>query len=144
VTNSSFVLAIGCLLGHTTTVPRQKSTAPDDAPERLTALSHQLQSVISRLQDRLQPGQVEEGTTLEASGLAPSAGAGVCSRCDKRWKETWAVLDSCKDAALLVLTKEKEGAESLRGLCRKFCLGSREGAVTLVCEGLNPTTTFEC
>jgi hypothetical protein len=94
-------------------VPRKRTTSPDDAPQRLTALYNQLQGVMPLLQDLLQPGKVEEGTALYASGPSPSADAGSRYRFEKRGKESWAVLDSRKGDALLVLTKYKKGAEAL-------------------------------
>ena len=82
-------------------------------PERLTDLYNQLQGVMSLLRDIVQPGKVEEGTALYASGSSPPADAGSRYRFEKRGKESWAVLDSRKGDALLALTKYKKGAESL-------------------------------
>jgi hypothetical protein len=108
-----FFLVIVCPLGHNTSVPRKRSKAPDDAPERLTALYHQLQGVMPLLRDIVQPGNVEEGTALYASSPSPSADAGSRYRFEKRGKESWAVLDSRQGDALLALTKYKKGAEAL-------------------------------
>jgi hypothetical protein len=108
-----FFLAIVCPLGHNTTVPRKRSTSPGDAPECLTALYNQLQGVMPLLRDIVQQGIVEEGAALSASGPSPSSDAGARYRCEKRGKESWAVLDSRKGDALLALTKYKKGAESL-------------------------------
>ena len=65
------------------------------------------------LRDIVQPGTGEEGAALSAPGSSPSADAGRRSRCEKRGKESWAVLDSRKGDALLALTKYKKGAETL-------------------------------
>ena len=102
-----------CSIGHKTSVPRKRTTSPDYAPERLTALYHQLQGVMPLLRDIVHPEKVEEGTALYASGPSPSADAGSRYRFEKRGKESWAVLDSRKGDALLALTKYKKGAESL-------------------------------
>ena len=94
-------------------MPRKRSKSPDYTPERLTDLYHQLQGVVSLLRDLVQPGKVEEGTALYASGSSPSADAGPRYRFEKRGKESWAVLDGRQGDALLALTKYKKGAESL-------------------------------
>jgi hypothetical protein len=65
------------------------------------------------LRDILQPGKVEDGAALYASGPSPSAEGGSRYRFEKRGKESWAVLDSHKGDALLALTKYKKGAEAL-------------------------------
>jgi hypothetical protein len=65
------------------------------------------------LRDIVQPETVEEETALSASGPSPSADAGARSRCEKREKGFWAVLDSRKGEVLLALTKEKKGTASL-------------------------------
>jgi hypothetical protein len=59
-----FFLAIVCPIGHNTSVPRKSNNARDDAPERLTALYHQLQGVMPLLQEMVQAANVEEGTAL--------------------------------------------------------------------------------
>ena len=86
-------------------MPRKRNKAPDYAPERLTALYHQLQGVMPLLRDIVQPEKVEEGTALYASGPSPSADAGARYRCEKRGKESWAMWDSRKGDVLLALTK---------------------------------------
>ena len=82
-------------------------------PERLSDLYNQLQGVMPLLRDIVQPGKVEEGTARYASGPSPSADAGSRYRCEKRGKESWAVLDSRQGDALLALVKYKKGAASL-------------------------------
>jgi hypothetical protein len=94
-------------------VPRKRSKSPDYTPERLTALYNQLQGVMPLLRDIVQPGKVEEGTPLYASGPLASPDTGSRYRFEKRGKESWAVLDSRQGDALLALTKYKKGAESL-------------------------------
>jgi hypothetical protein len=94
-------------------VPRKRSKALDDAPERLTALYNPLQDVMPLLRDIVQLRNVEEGTALYAASPSPSADAGARYRFEKRGKESWAVLDSRKGDALLALTKYKKGAEAL-------------------------------
>ena len=61
----------------------------------------------------MQPGTGEEGTPLSAPGASPFSDAGRRSRFEKRGKASWAVLDRRKGDALLALTKEKKGAETL-------------------------------
>jgi len=106
-------LALVYPLGHTVAVPRQRSTCPGYDPACLTALYHQLQDIMPLLRDIVQPGTGEEGALLSAPGSSPSADADRRSRCAKRGKVSWAVRDSRKGDALLALTKEKKGAETL-------------------------------
>ena len=77
-----------CSIGHKTSVPRKRTTSPDYAPERLTALYHQLQGVMPLLRDIVQPEKGEEGTALYAAGSLPPAETGARSRCEKRRKES--------------------------------------------------------
>ena len=111
--DARFFLANVCPIWHNTSVSRKRSTSPDDASERLTTLYNQLQGVMPMLRDIVQPGKVEEGTALYASGPSPSADASPRYRFEKRGKESWAVLDSRKGDVLLALTKYKKGAEAL-------------------------------
>jgi hypothetical protein len=94
-------------------VPRQRSTSPGYAPERLTALYNQLQGVMPLLQDILQSGEVEEGAAFSTPGSSLSSDAGPRYRFAKRGKASWAVLDSRQGDALLTLRKYKKGAETL-------------------------------
>ena len=94
-------------------MPQKRRISLDDAPERLTALYHQLQGVLPLLRDMMQPGTVEEGTALYTPGSVPSSDAGPRYRFEKRGKESWAVLDSRQGDALLALAKYKKGAEAL-------------------------------
>jgi hypothetical protein len=94
-------------------VPRKRSTSPGAAPERLTALYHQLQGVIPLLQDLVQPGDIKEGAARSTSGSSLSPEAGPRYRFEKRGKASWTVLDRRQGDALLALTKYKKGTETL-------------------------------
>jgi hypothetical protein len=94
-------------------VPRKSNKSPGSAPERLTELYNQLQSVMPLLRDIVQPGQVEEGAARYAPGSSPSSDAGPRYRFEKRGKESWAVLDCSADDSLVVLTKYKKGAQAV-------------------------------
>ena len=65
------------------------------------------------LRDIIQPGAVEEGAGGYALGAVPSSNTGPRYRFEKRGKESWAVLDSRQEDALLALTKYKKGAAAL-------------------------------
>jgi hypothetical protein len=111
--DARFFLAITCPIGHNTSVPRKSSKSPGCTSERLTALYNQLQGVLPLLRDIVQSGTVEEGAIRYAPGSVPSSDARPRYRFEKRGKESWAVLDSRQDDALLALTKYKKGAEAL-------------------------------
>lgn len=71
------------------------------------------------LRDILQPGKVEEGAALYATGSAPSSDAGPRYHLEKRGGESWAVLDHHQGDTLVVLTEYKKGAQVLPCLvCR--------------------------